>query len=460
MPSTPDFKYTTLTNSSVDVLNVIRENATVNYRDYVPVATPDAEVIREIGAIIMDMPALQNEFISALINRIGKVIVTSKLYYNNLAKFKKGTLEYGETIEEIFAELAKPFQFDPEASVTNVYARQIPDVRSAFHILNYQKFYKQTISQAELRQAFLSIEGVTDLINKIVEAMYTAAAYDEQQVMLYMIAKNLENGRIVTSQINSISNQNSDAIVTSIKAVANKLSFMSPDYNVAGVRTFTPLENQHILISAEFDAIMGVNTLASAFNMDQAQFLGQRTMVKSFGGLDTARLAELFAGDPTYTKISDDVLQQLDTIPCIVLDDRWFQVYDKLATTKTKENEEGLYWNYWYHTWKVFSVSPFAQCVAFVPTAQTVTKVTVSPKSATLARTGAVQLTADVQTTGFASQEVDWSSNQTGVVVSKGGLVTVTDKASTSQITATITATSVVDSAKKDTATITVPANS
>ena len=77
MPSRP--KIMTLTNSSVDVLNAIRNGATTNYRNYVPVATADAESIREIGAIIMDNPSLQNEFLSALVNRIGRVILTSKL---------------------------------------------------------------------------------------------------------------------------------------------------------------------------------------------------------------------------------------------------------------------------------------------------------------------------------------------------------------------------------------------
>ena len=34
---------------------------------------------------------------------IGRVLITSKLYSNPWAVFKKGLLEYGETIEEIFA---------------------------------------------------------------------------------------------------------------------------------------------------------------------------------------------------------------------------------------------------------------------------------------------------------------------------------------------------------------------
>ena len=85
----------TLTNSSVVILNVIRENASQNYRDYVPKATPDADSVRQIGAIIMDFPALQNEFLNSLVNRIGRVLITSKMCDNPWAFFKKGMLEFG-----------------------------------------------------------------------------------------------------------------------------------------------------------------------------------------------------------------------------------------------------------------------------------------------------------------------------------------------------------------------------
>jgi phage-related minor tail protein len=103
MPTIP--KLYTFTNTSVQVLNAIRNSATQNYQNYVPKATANADSIREIGAIIMDNVALQNEFTNALVNRIGKVIVTSKSYQNSLRMFKKGMLEFGETIEEVFVEL-------------------------------------------------------------------------------------------------------------------------------------------------------------------------------------------------------------------------------------------------------------------------------------------------------------------------------------------------------------------
>ena len=448
-------KIVTLTNSSVDILNVIRNNATVNYQNYVPEATADADSIREIGAIIMDNPQLQNEFLSALVNRIGRVLITSKMYDNPWSMFKKGTLEFGETIEEIFVNIAKPFQFDPNVAETNLFKREIPDVRSAFHIMNYQKYYKTTIQNDQLRQAFLSWQGITDLIAKIVDSMYTGANYDEFQTMKYMLAKHILNGRMYPVTIPAVTEANMKSIVSTIKGVSNNYEFMSNKYNVAGVQNFSKKNDQYLLINSKFDATMDVEVLASAFNMDKAQFTGQRVLVDSFGSLDIERLNILFADDPTYTEISESDLQALDAIPCVLVDKEWFMIFDNFYNFTEQYNGEGLYWNYWYHVWKTFSVSPFANNALFIPGVPTVTSVTVSPANATVKAGQTISLSAVVQTEYFAPQSVNWSSNTEGVTVSKGGLVTIGADVSPDTVV-TITATSTYDNEKTDTSTITV----
>lgn len=448
-------KIVTLTNSSVDILNVIRNNASVNYQNYVPQATADAESIKEIGAVIMDNPQLQNEFLSALVNRISRVLITSKMYENPWSMFKRGMLEFGETIEEIFVNIAKPFQFDPAVAETNLFKREIPDVRSAFHIMNYQKYYKTTIQNDQLRQAFLSWQGITDLIAKIVDAMYTGANYDEFQTMKYMLAKNVLNGRMYPVTIPAVTSDNMKSIVSTIKGVSNNFEFLSDKYNIAGVQNNSKKAEQYLLINSNFDATMDVEVLASAFNMDKAEFLGKRVLVDSFGSLDIARLNILFADDPTYTKISADELEALDAIPCILVDENWFMIFDNYYNFTEQYNGEGLYWNYWYHVWKTFSISPFVNNALFIPGVPSVKSVTVSPANATVKAGQSVSLSAVVQTEYFAPQTVNWSSSTEGVTVNKGGVVTVGADVSPETVI-TITASSTYDNEKEGTSTITV----
>lgn len=451
MPTKPQVK--TLNANSVEILNTLRANASPNYQDMVPYAEGSLDSVREIGAIIMQYPALQNEFLSALVNRIGMVLVTSKLYRNPWAFMKQGMLEFGETIEEIFVNIAKPFEFNQERSETTIFKREIPDVRAAFHVMNYTKFYKATISNDQLRQAFLSWNGITDLIARIVDAMYTAANYDEFITMKYLLAKHLIAGNIYANQIDTVSTENMKSIVSTIKGVSNSLEFLSNKYNYNGVETYTNKSDQYILVNAKFDATMDVEVLASAFNMDKAEFMGRRVLVDSFGNLDNARLKLLFAEDPNYTEISEDDLQALDNIPAVMVDRYFFMIFDNFYNFTEQYNGEGLYWNYWYHTWKTFSISPFHNAVAFVPGAPTITSVTVEPSTASGSVGSTIQLSAEVVSTNFAPKTVTWSSSSENVTVNSNGLVTIGTGATGS---VTITATSTYDSSKSGTCTITV----
>ena len=465
MPTKPKIK--TLTNSSIDVLNAIRNSATVNYQNYVPIATADPENIREIGAIIMDMPQLQNEFLSALVNRIGRVILTSKMYSNPWEMFKKGMLEYGETIEEIFVNIAKPFQYDPEVAETDVYKREIPDVRSAFHVMNYQKFYKATIQQEQLRQAFLSADGISQLIAGIVDQMYTAANYDEFLTMKYLLAKKILAGQFKPVTVSDLSvapiNLTSNAVTTTIKETSNMLVFPSTEYNPAGVFQHTDYNDQYLIMSAKAKAIIDVNTLAAAFNMDKADFMGHVVTIDSFGSLDIARLNVLFADDPTYTEIGSAELEALAKIPAVSVGRDWFMVYDNLMQFTENYNGQGLYWNYFYHVWKIFSSSPFENAVVYVPETPGVTSVTVSPKAAQVKVGGTIQLSATVVTTGFASQAVNWSVATAAfantVTVDRAGLVHIDKNAPTDKGMCTIKCTSVFDSTKFDECDISIKAS-
>lgn len=427
MPVKPSTK--SLNANSVQILNCIRDSASATYQERIPVATQNN--IRDIGNAMMQFQSTQNEFLNALVNRIARVIITSKSYTNPLAMFKKGIMEYGEQVEEIFVNIAKAHPFDPDVAEENVFKREIPDVDAVFHRMNYQNFYKVTISNEQLRQAFLSAEGVTDLIARIVDTLYSGSEFDEFLIMKQLIADAARAGKMYPINIPAPSAATAKQIVTTIKGISNKLEFMSNQYNYMGVLNFTKKENQILLIDAEFDATIDVEVLASAFNMSKAEFMGQRVLVDNFGDL-TGVVAALIDRD-------------------------WFMVFDNLMSFTENYNGEGLYWNYFYHVWKTFSSSPFSNAILFTTGAVGVTSVSVSPKAAQATAGQNVQLTASVVTTGYAPQDVKWSvtgNASAGTTVDCNGLVHIA--ADESADTITVTATSCYDNGKSDTATITL----
>lgn len=460
MPTKP--KIVSLTNSSTAILNAIRNSASVDYRNYVPYANPDLKSIRAIGSIIMDMPSLQNEFLNVLINRIGRVWVTSKLYENPLRMFKKGIMEMGETIEEVFVNLIDPETFDPETAETELYKRAKPDVKSAFHIMNYQEFYKVTISYDELKQAFLTESGLFDLTGKIVEKMYTSANYDEFLVMKYLIALNLLNGKIKAETDMGTAQK----LALRIKEYSNNFTFMSPDYNMAGVYNHTPKNEQYLLIKSEAQALLDINILAVAFNMDKAEFMGHTVLIDGFHKLDITRLNKLLGDYPEYVEIPQDDLDLLENVQAILVDKDFFVVVDNLISTKEKENSQGLYWNYFLHTWKTFSISPFANAVSFGPVVK-LTAIALTPNALTVGAnyTGGFAINPSFTPTSLANHEVTWAvttdlSGHAGlsVTVTPAGWVEVAHTGDTTEYNATvkISCTSVADTTKTAEFTLTI----
>lgn len=449
-----------LNANSVGILNAIRDNASAEYYQAVPQAQATTESIRAVGEQILAFQPRMNEFVSALVNRIARVVVTSKLYSNPLAFAKKGLLEYGETIEEIFVDIAKANSYDWNSTneTEQAFKREHPDIKTAFHALNMQTYYKATVSEQNLRQAFLSLNGVTDLIARIVNSLYSGAAYDEYIMMKYVIAQSLIPGNVKMTKIDAVDDEASGkAAVKKVKAITGKLQFMSNEYNIAGVNTFISSPSDiFVVMTADYEASIDVDVLASAFNMDKVQFMGQRVLVDSFSFNvgELARLDELLENDPTYKRPSEDDLTALKSVGIVVMSRDWFQVYDVLNQFTEQYNAALLYWNEFNHVWRIYSASPFAPIVGFTTMTPSITAVTVTAPSTAKAGDRVVAV-ATVTGTAFANKGVKFSLTRTtnATIDENTGVIAFNDKATGAY---TVNAISVFDPTKKGSASITV----
>lgn len=376
---------------------------------------PDnTEALHNIGSFIMSYEGYQNAFLNALVNRIARVIVTSKMWENPWAVFKKGYLEYGETVEEIFANVARPYSFDPQKAETELYKREIPDVRAAFHSMNWQKYYPVTISNDQLRQGFLSYGELYDLVAKIIDTLYTGMQLDEYLTMKYMVAREALNGGIYPVTTAAITGNNADPenAVQLFREYTNNLTFLKTTYNRARVRNSTRVEDQIILVPNAVEAVIGVKVLANAFNLGEVQYLGQRVPIDSFtfDADDKERLAILFENDDSYVPFTSTQETLLNSIVALKVDRDWWMVFDNYQQFTENYNGRGLYWQYFFHAWKTFSVSPYANAVLFTTTASNVTAVAITPSGTlSLAPGESVTLSATVTATGFGDKSVVWS---------------------------------------------------
>ena len=427
----------TLNASTIDILNVIRQNASYDYQQNVSeVATVND--IPKVGEVIYGTPAFANQFINALVNRIAIVRVQSATFNNPYSILKKGYIEYGETVEDIFVSIAKAVDFNVEKAAKREFQRTIPDVRSGFHVMNWRVMYPVTIQDEDLRQAFLSIDGVQNLIAKIVDAVYTAAEYDEFLLFKYLLIKAISHGKMSPTSIGA-GTELSEAAVQ-FRGTSNLLPFMSNEYNEAGVKTNTPKDRQVIFMDAMFNAQFDVNVLASAFNMDKADFMGRLFLIDNWTDFDNERFDVIRANSDGIEEVTSSELALLANVKAVILDDNWFQVYDNNNKFTEKYVASGLYWNYFYHTWKTVSNSPFANAVVFVTSAADVAlpaTVTVHVDAKDESDVATVfTISADFEEAGLEPQNVNFVQTEAltsdGIAVQKyGGLIIPASKVGT-----------------------------
>ncbi|MGG0092576.1 hypothetical protein [Bacillus altitudinis] len=320
---------------NIQILNSIRLTASELYKSRIPLAT--RENIVEVGNEITNWEVSRNEVYNALINRIGKVIIRAAETSNPLAVFKKGQLEYGMDIEDVWVDLLEARTFDAKKAEEEIFKTVDAKVLSVFHRENRRDKYKVTTRNTQLKKAFLNPSGLQNLVQTIVSRLYASDTYDE-----FILAKNLISTYDGYHNINvgEITGKESmENFVRAVRLASTSMTFVSDKYNKQKVKTTTPVSKQVLIIHKDIEPVISVDVLAWAFNQDKANFNVPIITVDDFG-----------EDDKTYAKL---------------IDREFLMIYDTNYETSSLYNNDGLYTNHWLHHWQLYSHSPFLNAVSF-----------------------------------------------------------------------------------------------
>lgn len=406
-----------------------------------PLVIDTTESLKAIGQNIVNYAPRFNEFCSALVNRIYLTIIKNKAYKSHYSVFDKGTMPLGSTINEIYNDLCNVHGFDPDNAYQTIFQLHKLPVQSAFHSVNIRAQYDLSIGREELAAAFVSFEELDGFIQKQIRQLWTSLEYDKEQLFKYTIGVALLEGKIKAYLIDEPAAGTADASIESIKRVSGYMGYMSPDYNMAGVRNFS--ENLYVLTSVAFDSITDVYSLAKAFNLEKDAFMGRRVQFDKFGNIDWTRLAKILDKDSGYEQFSADQIGYLNKVYAIVCDENFPIFYQALLDMEEVRVTNGLYVNYTLNYWAICSVSPFENAAIFTNQASSITSVTVNGLSA-ISMAGVYDYSATVATVGFAPKTVTWSVSgtpaTTKVSIDQFGRLTVGASYTTGEYTITATA--------------------
>lgn len=333
----------------IEVLNTIRDNASLDYQNRIPEATRDnIEAIRA-AMIDGDNIMVANEFMSTLLNKLVKSVIHTKLFSNPLKGLKKGTKPLGDTIEEIYNNFLKGEAYDPSGA--NLMKRHLPDTKTVYHRMNMQMQYPITVGREQLNKAFSSYGALESYISNLITTLYNSAELDEFLHTKQLIKSALDNNALkkITVADPLTSEANGKEFIKSVKTISNLMPFPSAEYNAyltaqetdtEPITTLSRKNEQILILDAATDTSLSVDVLAQIFNMSVAEFNDTK-------------------------KIVIDVFPDKN-IRGLLVDELFFQIYDDLFTITSFYNGQGLYTNYYLNVWQTLAYSILVNAVAFV----------------------------------------------------------------------------------------------
>ncbi len=331
--------------SNIDMLNAIRSDARRDYQEMVPEATKAN--IQETIQGIMSENISRNEFMSALINRIGSTIVRDISWRNPLAIFKDGMMNFGDTIEEVHMDFIKPTIYEENRDYLekDVFGQARPPAYSAFHTINRKEKFKLTFNRDVLRRAFLSDNGLSEMLS---QTMAVAASSDEWSEFLticslfktYDEKHGFHRVQIPDLNVFDADKTHTDAALKALRVAADKMRYPTPAYNAAAVHSFARPENLVLIATPEFKANVDVTSLSAAFNRQDAEA-------------------------PSHIITVPNEALGFKDISAILTTREFLLIKDVLLENRSIQNPEGLYDNYWLHHWSLISTSPFTPAIAF-----------------------------------------------------------------------------------------------
>ena len=176
--------------NNVDITNLVTSMGS-NLHDRLGTATE--QTIGKIGETILTYTDIKNEFLDVLVNKICGQIFMNKVYSNPLSFFEKEAVPYGSTLESIFCDLIQSKNFNENFGTGNTEVGSLigvekPPVKTEYYSRNFAKKYKISISDEQLRTAFMNANGLQNLINHVLIVPTNSRNFDDFQMMKGLLA--------------------------------------------------------------------------------------------------------------------------------------------------------------------------------------------------------------------------------------------------------------------------------
>ena len=375
------------------ILHDIWLKNTNDYQQRIPEPT-QTNIDKTVGALFDPMNQNYfNQFMDALIMRIGTSYVHQQSFRNPLREFKKPNMIYGSTIQEIIPKWIRAHSYVDDAE--DVFKMARPDARVWYHSQNRRDRYDITVNDNELRTAFTEVNGLNKLVSAIMQVPINSDEYDEYRIMMQLIAIYEQKWGFYKHALSAAPTDETTGkeFLQALREYAGLLRFPSTTYNngaIPDIPIFVNPQELILLVTPKTQAALDVQTLSGIFQLDKAEINYRTILVDQFPIPDNDCVALLTTTD-------------------------FFMCADTEYRNTSLYNPKSLGTNYFLHHWGVYSVSPFVPAIMFTAggdsttiseVTQTVTGMTLTPDTKNVSAGDDVELT--VALTGSLNPSVPY----------------------------------------------------
>lgn len=349
-------------NGLINSLNRIREISSEIYHQYIPIITEDTD-ISVLGNPVLNVPVVQNEFMSQLINRIVYTQFEVKYFRNPLQILEGDRIPLGYIGQEIYVAPQRGRQFNVE-DFAGLLQKYEANVKVQYLSVNSDLQYPVTVSRHKLKQAFTSWDNLNAFIDQISNSLYNGAYIDEFRLTKNLVASAYEFNKAPIKVIDAITTEEQAKVfVTDARSLFLNFQAPSSDYNSwkllgdgSPLVTWTNPEDIVFIIRNDVRAYVDVNVLANAFNIDKTTLLGNIISVDNFN---------------VY---NDDGSLHFDgsSILGIMCDKAWFKIKRQDMFLDEFYNANNRTWQYYLNITKMYNFSLFANAMIYATSMPTV----------------------------------------------------------------------------------------
>lgn len=336
----------TINMDNAQILNTVRQYCPQDYQNRVPAVTQGniESAIRAFQTYTADW----DTFLGVFLQKIGLQVIRKSEFTNPFSPFKMAPMRLGSKIEEVAINLQKAHAY--KNNCYDVFNGDLPDTRVNWHSTNRHDYYSvQAPLEDVMRQAFISDYSLSQYLGALVDNLITSDQADEYLIFKELFAEYATNEGFYNVQVSDVLTAAdkaaaSRALVSKMRGMYRKVKFPSANYSPEGRNAglVTVGGDMVLVMTADVEAVIDVESLAAAFHMDKADFLADNVV------------------------IIDEWPRGFSGVQALLVDRDFFMVTDTLRTMQPAPiNPCNLSQSYFYHVWEIISYSRFVPAISF-----------------------------------------------------------------------------------------------